>query len=98
VDSELHYMADMKRLWIAAGCSLLLLGGAAVAGWAQSAKDDIKDAGHDTKQAAKDTGRATKQASAKTAKKVKTGTKKAVNKGASKTEDGAARVKQKSGS
>jgi hypothetical protein len=47
-------------------------------------KQDVKDAGHSTKEAAKKTG-----------KDVKNGTKKAVNKSAQKTEQGAAKVEDK---
>jgi hypothetical protein len=49
-----------------------------------TAKQDMKDVGKETKQAAKDTGHATKKT-----------TKKVVNKGATKTEEGAAKVKDK---
>src|SRR5215469_5754953 len=49
-----------------------------------SAKQDIKNAGHDTKNAAKDVGHATKKT-----------TKKVVHKGAAKTEEGAEKVKVK---
>ncbi len=55
------------------------------------AKQDMKDAGSDTKQAAKDTGHAAKH----TGKAIKKGTKKAVHKSADKTEEGAAKVKEK---
>ena len=50
----------------------------------QSIKGDLKDAGKATGRAAKKTG-----------SKVKKGTQKAVNKAAEKTEDGAAKVKDK---
>ena len=50
----------------------------------QSAGQDIKDAGHDTKQAAKKTGH-----------KVKKGTKKATHKAAKKTKEGADKVEDK---
>jgi hypothetical protein len=56
-----------------------------------SAKQDMKDAGHDTKNAAKDTGSATK----KTAKKTGTATKKTTNKAAQKTDQGAQKVEDK---
>jgi len=56
-----------------------------------SAKQDIKTAGHDTKDAAKKTGSATKQ----TAKKAGSAVKKGTNKAADKTEDGAQKVKDK---
>jgi len=65
---------------------------APTAGAAQdSPKQDLKDAGHDTKGAAKDTGRAAKS----TAKKTGHAVKKGANKAAEKTEDGAAKVKEK---
>jgi Ni/Co efflux regulator RcnB len=50
----------------------------------QSAGQDIKDAGHDTKQAAKKTGH-----------KVKRGTKKGTHKAAKKTRQGAEKVEDK---
>ena len=53
----------MKRFIAWIGLSLVLLLGVSFA--QDSAKQDMKDAGHETKEAAKDTGRATK----KTAKK-----------------------------
>lgn len=56
-----------------------------------TAKQDMKDAGQDTKNAAKDTGTAAKDAGHATKKT----TKKVVNKSASKTEGGAAKVKDK---
>ncbi len=49
-----------------------------------SAKQDMKNAGHDTKMAAKKTGH-----------KVKKGTKKAVHKSARKTKEGAQKVEDK---
>jgi hypothetical protein len=56
-----------------------------------SPKQDLKNAGHETKEAAKDTGRATKHAAKKTGRAVKKGT----NKAAEKTEEGAQKVKDK---
>jgi hypothetical protein len=56
-----------------------------------SAKQDMKTAGQDTKDAAKKTGSATKQ----TAKKAGSAVKKGTNKVAGKTEDGAQKVKDK---
>ena len=64
--------------------AILLGAGMTLVGSAQSAKDDIKDAGSATKKTAKKTGR-----------KVKHGTKKVTNKAAEKTEEGADRVRQK---
>lgn len=57
----------------------------------ETAGQDLKDAGHDTKQAAKKTGKATKKAAKNTGHAVKKGT----NKAADKTEDGARKVKDK---
>ena len=50
----------------------------------KSVKQDVKDAGHSTKEATKKTG-----------KDVKKGTKKAVNKSAEKTDEGAKKVEDK---
>jgi hypothetical protein len=74
----------MEKLWIVRGFAALLMTGAPMATLAQSAKTDVKDAGHDTKQAAKDAGHA-----------VKTDTKKGVNKAADTTQHAAGKVKQK---
>jgi hypothetical protein len=60
-----------------------------------SPKQDMKDAGHETKNAAKDAGRGTKNAAKKTGHAVKHTTKKAAHKTASKTEQGAQEVKDK---
>jgi Ni/Co efflux regulator RcnB len=57
----------------------------------QSPKQDMKDAGNATKDAAKDTGRATKKTATKTGK----ATKKATNKTAQKTKEGAQKVEDK---
>jgi Ni/Co efflux regulator RcnB len=56
-----------------------------------SAKQDMKDAGHETKDAAKDTGRAVKKTAKKTGHEVKKGTHKA----AKKTEHAADKVEDK---
>jgi hypothetical protein len=61
----------------------------------QSAKQDMKDAGHATKQAAKDTGSATKKTAKKTGHEVKKDTKKATNKTAAETKKGAQKVEDK---
>ena len=58
---------------------------------AQTAKDDIKDAGKDIKQAGKATGHAAKKTGNATKKTVKKG----VNKSAEKVEDGARAVERK---
>jgi gas vesicle protein len=57
----------------------------------QSPKQDMKDAGNATKDAAKDTGKATKKA----AKKTGNATKKATNKTAQKTKEGSQKVEDK---
>ena len=67
------------RLPFTLGLALLLCGGS----FAQSAKDDLKKAGHDVKEA----GKATGKAAAKTAKKAGKGIKKGTNKAASKVEE-----------
>jgi len=46
---------------------------------AQTAKQDMKDAGHETKEAAVDTGHATKKVAKKTAHKTKVAAKKTKN-------------------
>jgi len=61
----------------------------------QSAKQDIKDAGHSTKDAAKDTGRATKKTAKKTGHTVKKDSKKIIHKSAQKTGEGAQKVEDK---
>lgn len=75
----------------------LFLGAALVCGpalgWSQpsspsqdsGAKQDMKDAGHETKEAAKDTGRGVKQGTKKAYHKTKRGTKKAWHKTADTT-------------
>jgi hypothetical protein len=66
--------------------SAWILGGALVCGpalgWSQDtgAKQDMKDAGHETKNAAKDTGHAVKQGTKKAYHKTKHGTQKAWHK------------------
>jgi Ni/Co efflux regulator RcnB len=61
----------------------------------QSPKQDMKDAGHATKDAAKDTGRATKKTAKRTGHAVKRTSKKAANKTAEKTRRGAEKVEDK---
>jgi hypothetical protein len=60
-----------------------------------SAKQDMKNAGSETKQAAKDTGNATKKTAKKTGHTVKKDTKSATNKAAKKTDEGAQKIEQK---
>lgn len=52
--------------------------------FAQSAKQDLKNAGHETKDAVKNTGKGVGHATKTTAKKVETTTKKTVHKGSEK--------------
>ncbi len=76
---------------------ILILGlVAAPAAFAQTTPgQDMHRAGTETKDAAKDTGSAVKKTSKKTAHRVKKTSKKAVHKGASATERGADKVKDK---
>ncbi len=64
-------------------------------GFAQTATQDVKDAGHETKMAAKDTGHAVVKGTKTAGRKVKHGTKKVVHGTASATERGADKVKEK---
>ena len=66
-----------------ASAATLLAAGSAVSAYAQTAKEDIKDAGRSTKRAVKKTGSATK----KTAKKATNATAKTVEKGAEKVKE-----------
>jgi hypothetical protein len=76
--------------------SIAILGSSlALVGQDQSASQDMKDAGHHTKQAAKHTGSATKKTAKKTGHTVKSTTKKGVHKTASKTKEGAQKVEDK---
>jgi hypothetical protein len=61
----------------------------------QSAKQDMKDAGHDTKQAAKHTGRAVKKGTKSTGHQVKKTSKSVAHKTAHKTKQGAQKVEDK---
>lgn len=76
-------------------CSMALMLVAGSTAFAQTASQDMKNAGKETKEAAKDTGKAVGKTTKHTAKKVKHGTKKVVNKSADATEDTAAKVKKK---
>jgi uncharacterized protein (UPF0333 family) len=93
--NELRRSGDqtMRMLKRAFSFSILLLAlmGPSFLAAQDSAKQDIKDAGHETKEAAKDTGRATKKVAKKTGHAVKKGT----NKAAEKTGEGAQKVKDK---
>jgi len=89
-----HFQENNVRRCIAwIGLSLVLLLGVSFA--QDSAKQDMKDAGHETKNAAKDVGHATKKTVKKTGHTVKKGTKKATHKAAHKTEEGAQKVEDK---
>lgn len=63
--------------------------------YAQTAGQDMKNAGHDTKQAAKDAGKGVAKGAKKTGHAIKNGTKKAANKTADATRKGAAKVERK---
>src|SRR3954462_4925909 len=86
---------NLRRSTLTASLLLGLLGGIAIAQDTQSPKQDMKDAGSATKDAARDTGHATKKTTKTTGHKVKHGTKKAVNKSAEKTRQGADKVEDK---
>jgi hypothetical protein len=86
------------RKFALALCLAVALAGTAVGStsqYEQSPKQDMKDAGHATKNAAKDTGRATKKTARKTGHAVKRTTKRAAHKTADKTQEGAQKVKDK---
>jgi hypothetical protein len=80
--------------------SALFLGAALLCapapGWSQDngAKQDMKDAGHETKNAAKDAGHGVKQGSKKAYHKTKSGTKKAWHKTADTTKGAANGAKE----
>ncbi len=80
-------------------CALLIaLAGTSVALPVQpddTAKQDVKDAGHSTKDAAKDTGRATKKGAKATGHAITHTSKKIAHKGAQKTGEGAKKVENK---
>ena len=67
-----------KTIWAGLLASTLAL--ASVSAFAQTAGQDIKDAGHDTKQAAKSTGSGIKKGTKTGYRKTKNGTKKAYHK------------------
>jgi hypothetical protein len=86
----------VKRLGKWVGLMLVLLAGLMGAAFAQdSAKQDMKDAGHETKEAAKDAGKATKKTAKKSGQTIKKDTKKATHKAAKKTDEGAKKVEDK---
>ena len=74
----------MKRLLVLFVSGALLYGSAMFAQEQNGPKQDLKNAGHSSKEAAKSTGKA-----------IKKGTKKAVHAGAKKTRQGAGKVEQK---
>ncbi len=63
--------------------AMLALG---IAAFGQTAGQDMKNAGHDTKEAGKDVGRGTVKATKKTGRAIKHGTHKAAHKVAEKTQ------------
>jgi hypothetical protein len=89
IQSEENIVKRFGRFWCLLVISLAGLLGTLVA--QDSAKQDMKDAGHEAKEAAKDTGHATKKAAKKTGNEVKKGTHKAAHK----TEQGAQKVEDK---
>jgi hypothetical protein len=88
----------VKRIAKMAGRLLVLLVGlmgVSLTAPQDSAKQDMKDAGHDTKEAAKDAGRATQKAAKKTGHTVKKTTQSVTHKAAQKTDEGAKKVEDK---
>lgn len=86
----------MKNIAILLAAGVMGMGltvGTAIA--QESAGQDMKDAGHATKQAGKDVGHGTATAAKKTGDATKTTTKKVVHKGAQKTDEGATKVENK---
>jgi Ni/Co efflux regulator RcnB len=79
----------MKKILTGLLASTLVLG--SVSAIAQTAGQDIKDAGHDTKNAAKETGHGIKKGTKTGYRKTKNGTKKAYHK----TGSGVAKVGDK---
>jgi hypothetical protein len=90
-EKEIPMKIPKSALWTFAFAGAMLLGHPRISAAQESTEQDLKDAGHDTKDASKDTGRATKHAAKKTGHAVKKGT----NKAADKTEEGAYKVKEK---
>ena len=86
-------MKKITVLLAAGALGMALMPGGAIA--QESAKQDMKDAGHETKNAAKDVGHGTATAAKKTGKATKDTTKKVVHKGAQKTDEGATKVENK---
>ena len=68
---------NITKCLLSAGLAIVLGSGAA---YAQTAGQDMRDAGHDTKNAAVDTGHATKRTTKKAYHSTKRGTKKAYRK------------------
>jgi hypothetical protein len=87
----------MRRIALRVFLSMILVAGTSALSFSQDPgpKQDMKNAGHEAKDAAKDTGRATKSAAKKTGHAVKRGTKKAAHKTATKTRQGAEKVEDK---
>jgi hypothetical protein len=73
-------MLNMQRVTRVLLTTGMVIGLGAGAAYAQSAGQDMKDAGHDTKNAAVDTGHATKTTTKKAYRKTKHGTTKAYHK------------------
>ena len=92
-EARTHMRGIAQRVFL----SVLLLAGISAFSFSQDPgpKQDMKNAGHETKEAAKDTGRATKSGAKKTGHAIKRGSKKAAHKTASKTREGAEKVEDK---
>lgn len=91
-------MTKIALLFAGSALSLGLMIGSAAAQDSpgqNSAGQDMKNAGHETKNAAKDVGHGTATAAKKTGSATKNTTKKVVHKGAQKTDEGATKVEGK---
>ena len=93
LEASTHMRGIAQRVFL----SVLLLAGTSAFSFSQdsSPKQDMKNAGHETKDAAKDAGHATKSGTKKTGHAIKRGTKRAAHKSARKTREGAEKVEDK---
>jgi predicted small secreted protein len=76
-------------------CAFLVLGASISMASAQTAGQDMKNAGHETKEAAKDVGKGTEHAAKTTGRKTKNVAKRATHATAKETEKGADKVEEK---
>ncbi len=85
----------MRNIHLFIGAGILALGLTCGAYAQTTAGQDMKDAGHETKDAVKDTGRGIKKGTVKTGRAIKHGTKKGVNKASGATAHGSEKLEQK---